>query len=392
MSFRVLIGAAVLGLMALKGAPHAQERDDAALPAITVEVVKPATLTDRVYVSGLINPVERVEVQPEIEGQAITEILAEVGDRVEAGQVLARLSEAALTLQRGQALANRASAEAGIAQARAQLSEAETVRDEAVRNRERLVTLARQGSGAQAAADEAVANAATALARVTAAVEGLNAAEAQLRLVEAQIADVELQLSRTAIVAPVAGEILERNATIGAIANAAGDPLFAIMRDGLLELRADVAESDVLRLAPGQKVRMRVGGLAAPLGGTVRLVEPTVDELSRLGRVRIAIDEPEKVRAGMFAAAEVVVQTRTGLAAPVSAIAGGPQGAKALRVRDGVVAETPVALGVRDGGHVEVLDGLAEGDLIVAKAGAFVRDGDRINPVPADQAAAAATN
>ena len=375
MSLRRLAAAAAFGLL-LNGPAQAQETAGAALPAITVDAVEPATLTDRAYVSGLIAPVERVEVQPEIEGQAITEIHAEVGDRVTAGQVLARLSETALTLQRGQSAASRASAEATIAQARAQLSEAEALRDEAVRSRDRAATLAAQGSTTQAAAEDAAAEAAAASARVNAAVQAVTAAEAQLRLVEAQAADVELQLRRTAITAPVSGEILERNAIVGAIASAAGDPLFAIMRDGALELRADVAESDILRLAPGQKVRMQVAGLSAPLAGTVRLVEPTVDQ-------------SETVRSGMFAAAEVVVQTRTGLAVPISAIGGGAEGATALRVRDGVVSQVPVTLGVRDGDRVEVLDGLSEGDLVVAKAGAFVRDGDRINPVLADPAAAA---
>jgi HlyD family secretion protein len=48
---------------------------------------------------------------------------------------------------------------------------------------------------------------------------------------------------------------------------------------------------------------------------------------------------------------------------------------------DGSVRRVTVTAGIRDGGRVEILDGLAEGDLVVARAGAFVRDGDRINPV-----------
>lgn len=383
---------AALGLYAAAGAARAQEAGAVSPPAITVMVAETAMLTDRAYVSGLIAPVERVEVQPEIEGQAVTEIDAEVGDRVEAGQVLARLSDTALSLQLGQATANKASAEAGIAQARAQLSEAETMRDDAVRNRDRTVTLAAQGSVTQTSADDAVANAAGAEARLNAATEALNAAQAQLRLVEAQTADVELQLRRTAIVAPVTGEILERNAMIGAIAGSANEPLFAILRDGLLELRADVAELDVLRLAAGQRVMMRVVGLPEPLGGAIRLVEPTVDTVSRLGRVRIAIDRPEAVRSGMFAAAEVIVQTRKSIAVPVSAIGGGAEGATVLRFEDGAVSQVAVAVGIRDGDSVEIVGGLAPGDMVVAKAGAFVRDGDRINPVLPELSARTAMN
>ena len=57
-----------------------------------------------------------------------------------------------------------------------------------------------------------------------------------------------------------------------------------------------------------------------------------------------------------------------------------------MRVKDGIVDRAPVKTGIRDGAFVEVIDGLAAGDLVVAKAGTFVRDGDRINPVLAAEA------
>jgi HlyD family secretion protein len=53
-----------------------------------------------------------------------------------------------------------------------------------------------------------------------------------------------------------------------------------------------------------------------------------------------------------------------------------------MRVTDGLVARVPVELGIRDGSFVEVLSGVEAGDLIVTKAAAFVREGDKINPVP----------
>jgi HlyD family secretion protein len=186
------------------------------------------------------------------------------------------------------------------------------------------------------------------------------------------------------VAAPVAGRVTARDATIGAIATMASAPMFAITRDGALELRADVAGSDVLKLAPGQKARIRVVGLDAPLTGAIRLVEPTVDAASRLGRVRIAIDEPDRVRVGMFAEVEIEVRAADALAVPLSALGAG--GTSVLRVRDGLVEAVPVVAGFRDGGRVQVLEGLAEGDTVVAKAGAFVRDGDHVNPVPAEPA------
>ena len=379
MPFRLAIP---LALALAAAAPARAAAAPPTLPAITVAEIAPAHLVQRVRASGMIVAVEEVLVAPQIEGQAVEGIEAEVGDWVEAGAVLARLSDAALKLQRSQLDATRASAEAAIAQAEAQLLEAEAMRDEALRERDRAEKLSRQGVTSTAATDTARSNAATALARTTAAAQARTAAEAQLRLVEAQIADVELQLRRTAITAPVAGRVTGRDARIGAIA-AGGAPLFAIMRDGALELRADVAEQDVLALAPGQRATLRVAGRAEPIAGEIRLVEPTVDADTRLGRVRIGIDAPETVRAGMFAEAEIEARVADALAAPVSALRSVEGGAEVYRVRDGVVEIVPVVAGIRDGALVEVVSGLSRGDLVVAKSGAFVRDGDRINPVPA---------
>ena len=131
------------------------------------------------------------------------------------------------------------------------------------------------------AADTANANAVSAAARVMVARQTLEAARAQLALANARLENVDLQLSRTEVKAPVAGEIVERNARIGGIATAAGQAMFVIVRDGSLELRADIAESDLLRLKIGQKAMLRAVGGTEPLTGTIRLVEPSIDTLTR---------------------------------------------------------------------------------------------------------------
>ena len=353
------------------------------LPAITVSVVVLHDLSDRVIASGLVAPVETVQVQPLIEGQPIETLLADVGDKVTAGQVLAILSNASLDLQNSQFQASRAAARATIAQAEASVVEVQANADEAQRAATRSAALKQQGNVSQAAYDQATAAALTANARVMVARQSLEAARAQVTLVEAQLANVDLQLSRTQVVAPVAGEITARNAQIGAIASAAGQPMFTLIRDGALELRADIAEGDLLRLAPGQKTTLRFAGTSDSLTGTVRLVEPTIDATTRLGRARIAIDDSTRIRAGMFVQAEILVAQRNTLAAPVSAIGASGTQATVMRVKDGIVQQVMVTTGIRQGMWVEVTEGLSVGDVVVTKAGAFVRDGDQINPVPA---------
>jgi HlyD family secretion protein len=202
-----------------------------------------------------------------------------------------------------------------------------------------------------------------------------------LNVVEAQMADVDLRLLRTNVIAPVAGKVTAKNALIGAIASAAGQPLFVIAREGRLELIADIAEVDILKLNEGQDAALNVVGFDAQLTGQVRLVEPTLDRLTRLGKVRIALDDSDAVREGMFAEAEITVAERETLAVPVSAVGGSNAVPTVFRVADGIVIETEVKTGIRQGRLIEIVSGLADGDLVVAKAGAFVRDGDHINPI-----------
>lgn len=352
------------------------------LPAISVTTLERRVLQDRVIAGGLVGAVEQVLVQPLIEGQPIEALEAEVGDYVEAGQVLAKLSLTTLELQRSQLVATLATAQAGVAQAEAGVLEARASAGEAQRVAGRQAALQKSGNAAQAAVDQAQAAAESAAARVTAAEKSLEAARAQVALAEAQLANVELNLKRTDVVAPVAGEVLSRNAQVGAVASAAGEPMFVLMKEGALEVRADIAESDLVRLQPGMVALIRVVGASEPLRGTVRLVEPGVSTTTRLGVVRITLDNARTVRAGMYADAEIILAEREGLAVPVSAVGAAPDGYSVMRVAaDGTVKRVLVETGIRDRGMVEIVSGLFSGDRIVTKAGAFVRDGDKVNPV-----------
>lgn len=359
----------------------AAETAPVALPSITVAEVRTRTLADRIIASGLIAAVEEVQVAPLVEGQPLEALLADVGDVVTEGQVLATLSRTTLELQKTEAVASLAAAESAIAQAEAQLVDAESSAAEAARVASRTAKLREQGTTAQAQLDTANAGAVSANARVTVARQGLESARANLALAQARMENIELNLSRTEVKAPVAGKIVARNAKIGAIATAAGQPMFVIVRDAALELRADVSETDILRLEPGQKALLKAIGMAETLNGTVRLVEPAIDPVTRLGRVRISVNEAGDLRTGMFVEAEILVAQRDALAVPVTAVGSSPEGSTVMRVKDGVVERAMVKTGIRDGGMVEITEGLAEGDQVVLKAGAFVRAGDRIAPV-----------
>ncbi|MGQ0610950.1 MAG: efflux RND transporter periplasmic adaptor subunit [Paracoccaceae bacterium] len=377
-----LFALACLASPALAEGESNEAAQEQILPAITVSTVSLQLLRDEIVASGLVSAVEQVNVAPLIEGQQIEALLADVGDEVVAGQVLARLSRSSLDLQKSQLNASLAAARATIAQAEAQRTQAQSAADEAQRANERTIALKAAGNASQAAADKANAGAITATAQLAVAVQSLEASKANLALVEAQLANVDLQLSRTEVKAPFAGEITDRNATLGAIASAAGQPMFILMRDSALELRADISESDLMRVQPGQPAALRLSSSLDPVPGSVRLVEPTIDSGTRLGRIRIAITDKTMVRAGMFVEATILVAERTAIAVPVTAL-GSHQGQAAVMViEDGTAKRRLVTIGIRDGGWIEITEGLAAGDSVVTKAGSFVRDGDRINPIP----------
>jgi HlyD family secretion protein len=360
---------------------------EVALPAITVSTVGLHELRDRVIASGLVAAIEEIHVQPLVSGEAVRALNADIGDFVEADQVLAQLEAIELDLQRSELEANRAAVMASIAQAEANLIEARANEDEAKRVAERAAALREQGNIAQAQADQVASALESASARVRVAEQGIESAQAQLAVVDAQVATLELRVGRTEVRSPAAGLIVQRNATVGEVASSAGQPMFVIVRDGAMELRAEVSEGDLMRLAPGQAVTMTAIGSPQPLSGTVRLIEPTIDTQSRLGIARIELDDDQAVRQGMFLTADILVSQGEVLAIPVTAVGASAEGATVMRVVDGVVERVPVVTGMRNMGMVEIVEGLNPGDLVVTKAASFVRDGDRIQPVPEGGAA-----
>ncbi|MFN3364206.1 MAG: efflux RND transporter periplasmic adaptor subunit [Allorhizobium sp.] len=351
------------------------------LPAIIVTPAQTRDLVDRVVATGTVMAVEEVQIQPQVEGLQIKSLEADVGDTIAADAVVARLNEDTLVLQRSQLVANRAKAEAALAQYQAQVVEAEASLSDAQRQFDRATRLVSSGSVSTAQKEQAETALASATARVETARQAITVADADIKVVDSQIADIDLRLARTEVKSPVAGTISVRNARIGAIASGAGQPLFTVIRDGQIELVADVPENDILRLQPGQKAAISVAGRAEPLSGSVRLVSPVIDPVTRLGSVHIALDDDAAARSGMYGNAAIIVTETKGIALPLSAIT--TEGGKTTvrKVSDGSVQMVEIRTGIQDGAYVEVTEGLSEGDKVVAKAGVFVRDGDRINPV-----------
>lgn len=354
---------------------------DANLPAIRVTEVGERTLVDRIIVTGTVQAVEEVYVQPQVEGLRIEDLKADIGDTVKAGDVLATLATDALVLEKSQLLANRAKVEAVTAQLQAQLLEAEANEAEAIRQAERAERLVKSKAVATGEAERLRATATASTARVNSAKQAIVASDADLKVIDAQIDDVDLKLARTDVKTTVGGVISARNAKIGAIAAGAGNPLFTVIRDNAIELNADVSEGDLLKLKAGQVVHMKVAGTSTRVEGKVRTIDPVIDATTRQGTVKISIDDPDIARIGMYASAEIVVSERKVLTLPLTAVTAEDGGMVVRRVVDGVVTMTKVTTGVQDGDFVEISEGLKPKDIVVEKAGAYVRNGDKVVPV-----------
>jgi HlyD family secretion protein len=130
---------------------------------------------------------------------------------------------------------------------------------------------------------------------------------------------------------------------------------------------------------------LTIAGASKRVEGKVRLVSPTVDPVTRLGSIHITIPA-DQARSGMYANAEIIVAQENALALPLSAVTTNRDGSTARKVEDNIVRQVKIETGIQDNGFVEVLSGLSAGDKVVEKAGAFVRDGDRISPVAASAA------
>jgi HlyD family secretion protein len=350
-------------------------------PSVTVLKVGKDEIVENLIVSGSFAAREEILVNPLIEGAVVTEILAEEGDTVKRGQVLVQLSRSTLEIMLEQNLASIGRADAGIAQAQAQIAEAQATLTEARNALDRTQSLRSRGVSTAEQLDQRQAAAKSAQARLTSAQQALAIAQAEKRTNEALQNDTELKLSRTQVKATADGIINRRSVKIGGIASAQGDAMFRIIENGDIDLVADVTDSDLPRLSVGQGVRVTVAGAREPMEGKVRLISREVDNVTRLGRVYIALPSNSNIAIGSSGRGMVEIARSTNVTLPFSAMSFTDGKAQVQVVKDGKIESRTVTTGIEGDLSIEIVEGLAEGETVVTRAGTFLRDGDAITPV-----------
>ncbi|HEY8906203.1 MAG TPA: efflux RND transporter periplasmic adaptor subunit [Rhodoferax sp.] len=380
----VLLVAALALLSGRSSAADAVKPDaTASKPALTVTLTqaKTAKLPIRLEANGSVAAWQEASVAAEVSGLRVQELLASVGDSVQRGQLLATFAPE--------------SVQADVALARAALSEATANAAEAAANADRARAV--QGTGALSAQ------------QINVYLTQEQTAKARVESAKAQLDAQALRLKHTQVLAPDAGIITSRSATVGAVVGA-GIEMFRLIRQGRLEWRAELTSSELARVQAGTTVTVTAPG-GAQTKGRVRMVAPTVDaqtrnglvyvDLARAGQffagppqeklapsggsaVRAATSVGASFKPGMFARGEFELGSSDALTVVQTAVLVRDGFSYVMRVgADNRVGQLKVQTGRTQGDQVEILSGLKPDDRLVATGASFLSDGDLVRVVDA---------
>jgi RND family efflux transporter MFP subunit len=324
------------------------------IPTVSVTEVGMSTVPTTVSIIGTIAARYDMPIGVEGDGGRVAAIYVEAGDHVRRGQVLARLDVSVLQPQ-------VANLEAALDETRAEaeLADAEYRR-----------ALAVGASGALSAEETQRRKSA-----------GVTAA-AKVKVAAAQLAEAQARLARAAVRAPADGLILTRNVEVGQTATAGGEALFRLSEKGEVELRGQVAEQDLPLLKVGQAVSVRLTGTTRIYEGHIRLLGAVIDPQTRLGMARVALTPDPNLRPGAFARAEVTVSNADRAVLPQTAVLSDDKGSYVLIVNaQHKVERRPVHVSGMVQNGVTIAGGIGAKDQVVATAGAFLQEGELVNPV-----------
>ena len=361
---RAAAPAFVLGLgltvAACDGKAEKSDAPAAAGPTVTVASAALANLPRIVTASGTVTAWREVPVGAEIGGLVATAVHVDEGSYVRQGQPLVQLNDALLRAQLRQQQAGVQTAEANLARDDAALARAQELKE--------------RGFLSQASLDTALAN--------------QRASSANLASARAALSETQTRLSQATLRAPVAGLIISRSVTRGQIVQA-GTELFRMVRDGRLELGAQVPETEIALIRAGQVATVSSDQVGQSTG-RVRIVTPEVSAESRLGIARIALAADGGFRPGMFAKARIDVGSQPTITVPTAAILyrENRSGVFVLAT-DGRVRFQPVTVLSRAENATSVT-GVNAGVQVVVDGAGFLGDGDRVNVVAAGAGAASA--
>lgn len=318
--------------------PSAEAAREEAPLAAEVYVARGQPVAETLRTVGTLVANESVDVVAELSRRLVSIDVAE-GAHAEKGQRLFRLDDADL---------------------RAQLAELEVRRQLAERTLERQRTLLQFDEKAlsRQAFDEAATN---------------------LQAVSAEIASLRVTLAKTEIRAPFAARVGLRRVSEGAWVTPS-TVLTTLQDTSRIKVDFTLPERSASALAPGHRFAFRVAGRGERFEARVIAVEPAIDAATRSVRVRGIAENPDDALVpGAFASVEVPLElAREGILVPAQAVVPSAFGHAVWLVRDGRAALREVEIGLRTRDAVEIVRGVAAGDVVLVSNLLRVREGSRI--------------
>ena len=380
----VLIGIMPL-LMALAGCGSAPTPETNSKPkkppAVRLVQTENGRLPRTVTVTGTLAADEEVFTAFKVAGR-ISEIAVDLGSPVNRNQVLARLdpTDFRLRVEQSEAALRQIRARLGLApegtddvvdpEQTASVREARAVLHEARLNHERLARMLEKDYISRAELDAAESRQLVAEGRYQASLEDIRDRQALLAQRKSELALARQQLADTILKAPIDGAVRERKVSTGEYL-AAGAPVASLVRMHPLRLKVATPERESLAIRGGQTVRVRIEGDGGAYSGRVVRVSPVIEKQNRTLTVEVEIENRQgRLRPGSFATAEILVDAeQTAILIPASAIVTFAGIEKVIGVKEGRAVERRIRTGRRTVDRVEILEGLAPGELIVVEPG-----------------------
>jgi membrane fusion protein, multidrug efflux system len=314
--------------------------------------VRLARINSGAMLTGSLQPGMVASVKAQVPG-TISNIGADRGVRVSAGQTLATIRAEGIRGQAEGARAGVASAQANLAVAEQRLESARTLR----------------GAGALSEID------------FKAAAAGYEAARAQLAAARANSAGANEAAGNAVVRAPFNGVVGSRAIELGE-AVVPGDELFTVVRSDFLELSGQVPIEVAALIRPGQRVVFNLDAYPGrDFAGEVSRIEPMADPNTRQVGVYLRMRNPGNIVGGQFATGRIETSSNAeSPAVPEGAIRGAGADTHVLVIQNGKAAKRVVTLGGRDAatGLIEIRSGVQVGETVIVTPSSLITDGARV--------------
>jgi RND family efflux transporter MFP subunit len=333
---------------------------------VAVAVTTHGTVVREIAGTGVVGARITTSISSRFTG-TLLRVLVDDGERVAAGQLLALLDARDLDASSAVAGASAAAAAQAVVAAAAAQEKAKAELDLARANYIRDSVLVERTFQPQSSLDVSSAGLKAALSAVTSAGAELAAREHDSRRAIAAQAYADIQRSYAQIVAPISGIITERALNPGSTV-VPGNAILRMVDDRTIWVTARVDESEASRIHPGQeaRIRLRSGDVIA---GRVTRIRIQADAVTREMAVDVAFAHaPKRFSLDEEADVTIVAGKEDGVVVPVTALLHQDGQAHVLAVREGRTVALPVRLGAISGGNAVVVEGIGEGEQIVARA------------------------